>query len=429
MTKQISIVSAFGRGHAMAQSLVQQGLGVRLFDVSSQLGDSTAEDDEGPFGLLNSGLSSFDSQRSLGDFQNLRCDQGLTWMFAEGPFEMKGPLSSVHRQAMKVSDQVWDWSISGKALSTGELSKLVNSDFDQVWFFHLLKSLTANQWIPPFRAGLVGESLPWTADLLLRQTSRKDLQQSLIALSEHNVKVSVGAVIEDVLIENEKQFSGLEVRDQGSTSSQFQTCDQMIWCLSGEETEHLRLDKKIFSKGVEKSLFSWNRVGLRAELNSRLESLPEISVWLQDRALAWSHDNLFILRRTTQRNSFDLWVRTPSFQRENREYQSEIFLKCLQEIKTRIDISEIELLSTESLSQLQPPRHPVFESGLEVVIKGQKLERFFWVGPETWQGLGFNFMNRRMHVVESQVLAWLKSELAKQFKIDERERLRAARSK
>ena len=52
-TPDVVIVSAYGRGHWLAEELVKQKWTVSLFDVTGALGDWEPEDWEGPWGFFD----------------------------------------------------------------------------------------------------------------------------------------------------------------------------------------------------------------------------------------------------------------------------------------------------------------------------------------------------------------------------------------
>ena len=60
----VTIVSAFGRGHWLAAELADNHFSVLLLDISESLGRWAPEDWEGPFGLLqNKSLTSSQNER------------------------------------------------------------------------------------------------------------------------------------------------------------------------------------------------------------------------------------------------------------------------------------------------------------------------------------------------------------------------------
>src|SRR5262245_55773334 len=124
----VLIVSAFGRGHALAIDLASQDIPVSLLDVSAHLGHVSAEDDEGPFGFFAHGLEHIESQRLLEDHPPLLQVQGFSWMLPQGPFESKGPLTQFRREKLEISGEIWNFLTVKGPETNREMQYLLNAD-------------------------------------------------------------------------------------------------------------------------------------------------------------------------------------------------------------------------------------------------------------------------------------------------------------
>lgn len=100
-SKNIAIVSAWGRGAWLAHQLQQKGFCVTVLDVSSLLPSVSSSQREGPFGVfLPSTLSDLQKQYLLSDnFHSVK--QGFSVYTSQGPVEFQGPLYSFLRKKRK----------------------------------------------------------------------------------------------------------------------------------------------------------------------------------------------------------------------------------------------------------------------------------------------------------------------------------------
>lgn len=409
----VLIVSAFGRGHALAHELRAQDIPVLLLDVGPSLGESLAEDEEGPFGFFSQGLSLFESQRLQADAPPLLQTQGLTWMLRKGPLEMRGALASLHRESLEIPEVVWQWVQGEGPKQVKEHQYLLNADFRETWFYHLSRSFHSNHWAPNYRAGLVEGSLPFGSDFMIRSVYRAGVQRSLEQLEAAGVEVRSPVEILDAAREGNSHLKSFEIRKLDSDSTELIAFENLIWFLSGEETEKLspRLQEKIFPQGVLRPKGVWSRSRLKFPVSAQRDVLPLHSIWVQDVDLPWTHENLFVLIRTSNPELFDLWFRLPEAFRFQRDYLQVHLQKILEKIESRMGIEGLQVTEypntvSRSLQEVGPARFPLFDERESHDYPAPKWRNFHWVAPETCQGLGWNFLFQKARRVQLDVREW-----------------------
>jgi hypothetical protein len=434
------IVSAFGRGNTLAQTLQSRDVPVHLLDVSSFLGETKIEDNEGPFGFFSQGLTSIESQRLMMDHPAFIQENGFTLMLPEGPFEFKGSLSAYRLNQLKVPKKIWAWVTGTQLVMGSDHHQILNEDFDDTWLFHLTRSFNSNQWVPNYRAGLVEEGLAFSGDFYVRSVDRNDSIDALKILAQNGVRTSSDVEILDLATSGSNHLKSLEIKTPDSGTSTLVDFEKLVWFLSGEETEKLsaKLQEKLFPKGVLRPVGSWNRARIRLPSASQRDSLPSHSVWVLNRALPWTHENFFVLQRTANEELFDLWFRIPESFRFLQDYVMKLVDSVNASIESRLSlatgsilVAEAPLSTLKSSSELGPSRHPLFESREWLESQAPDFKNFHWIANESLSGLGWNFQVQKSRTVQSNLLDWWKErELQREkaeleaMKIRDRERNR-----
>lgn len=417
------IVSAFGRGNTLAQTLKSRDIPVHLLDVSNFLGETKVEDDEGPFGFFSQGLSPIENQRLMFDHPCVLQENGFTLMLPDGPLEFKSTLTNYRLERLGVPDKIWGWVTGSQLLLNSDHHTLLNDDFDKTWMYHLVRSLNSNQWVPNYRAGLVENGLSFSGDYYVRSVERNVSEEALQRIAKEGVQVDSKVEIIDAAMGSGRKLKSLEIKSPNSGTSVLIEFEQIVWFLSGEETEKLSpsLQEKIFPRGVLRPVGSWNRARIKITACPQRDSLPPHSAWIVNRALPWTHDNLFLLQRAATAELFDVWFRAP----ENFRFLKDYILKIIENIslvlERRLDLkpgslqlNEAPLSTIKNSSELGPSRHPLFESRDLAETAAPDFKNMHWVASESISGLGWNFLIAKSRAVESQLQEWWK----------ERERLR-----
>ncbi len=411
------IVSAFGRGNTLAQTLKSQDVPVHLLDVSSRLGDTKVEDNEGPFGFFSQGLTSIESQRLMMDHPAFIQENGFTLMLPDGPLEFKGSLSQYRLTQLLVPEKIWAWVTGSQLILGSDHSQILNEDFDKTWLFHLTRSFNSNQWIPNYRAGLVEGGLGFSGDFYVRSVDRNVTEEALKVLVGAGIKVDDQVEILDLATLGQEKLKSLEVKTPGTGTSGLIEFERIVWFLSGEETEKLspRVQEKLFPRGVLRPVGSWNRARIRIGTGSQRDALPLHSVWILNRALPWSHENFFVLQRTANEDLFDLWFRLPESFRFLKDYVMKLVESINASIEGRLALTpgsvtfaEVPLSTLKNSSELGPSRHPLYEGQEWLETPGPNFKNLLWIASESLSGLGWNFQVQKSRAVQADLLDWWK---------------------
>ncbi len=101
-TPDCVIVSAFGRGHALARNLTIAGWSVNLIDTTNALGPWEPEDWDGPWCQLGAEDTATLAAPLVGDENPVPLRNGYSLWLPRGPLEMHGPLASFYQQSFEI---------------------------------------------------------------------------------------------------------------------------------------------------------------------------------------------------------------------------------------------------------------------------------------------------------------------------------------
>lgn len=401
------IVSAFGRGNWLASELNQMGLQVSLLDVSENLGRWAPEDQEGPFGFFESAeLDESQISRVFEGEKLINCDNGFCLWLTEGPLELKGPLYKHKREQLKISPEAQRYLRDYHILNSEERSqlqkKLYEQEFDVAFLAYLAHQLASNRFENNDRAILHGRPLPLYSNYYLRRNSRPALQASLDRIESLGVEVFRDAKVLDLSFQN-REFQGAEASVSGK--SIFVKADHLLWQLTSAETEFVNLDlyPSLFSKPKVESRWSWLRYQFYIKNFSTRTALPNISVFIHEKQLPWTHENLIFMNRNVREDCFDVWLKLPSGKRFQQFYLEEVAQKLVRVLEQKLGVGFLEKIEYPQeyrygFADLGPSRHPIyFNKDLQQL--GHRSNRgIFWDGPELW--LGLDWYNKFLYQAE-----------------------------
>ncbi len=448
MKVDVAIVSGFGRGLWLSAALAKEGLSTCYLDLSEQLGVWAPEDWEGPFGyFLGAGtqekrplqIKEMEKEISLNmQIERLHCDESLItnengfvlWIggessvenlyYAPGPIELKGPLS---RQRLKQTN--FDQDLTSKAGLKKTNRFLANSEIDSLDFLSRIFSNTQldYEWTQTVKNIYQYETIPLQSEYFIKHTNRKSYFKSLDWAKSKGVIVPEQAQLMDILIENKNQMTGLEVKSNRSFVIQ---PDEVIWCLSSEETFSVsaKIQKQLFPNGVLEPLWSWIRYRLKIKDCPEQRQFPWHMCMVRDPNLPWTHENFMIIQRTSSVELFDVWIRIPNVQRFNKTYLQEKATACIQEIQTRLPQLEIGLQDEPqeyryNYKELGGSRFPIYDKKNIAKFKPLKMKNTFFDGPENWSQYTYSSVCIKQ---ESILLEVLKRYFKKQEKLKKQEK-------
>jgi hypothetical protein len=394
--RDVIVVSAFGRGLWLASELARSHqVSVSLVDVSEQMGRWSAEDWEGPFGLLQSeALTQTQAGRLSHEDYSDRNNQGVTVWLKNGPMDFMGPITQTWLEAdgpmARLKTHLSNWE-QQKAPSARRVlaRKWMDEPFEKTWMIHLAHQMASTVYKTNAHAVLQGSPLPLFAPWYTRRATRKGLSKALEWCASTGVQVFNKAKIRDLEFES-RQFRSLELQSQefsGALSG-----SQLIWMLTSLETHFIQPTRShvFFPKGPLEPQWAWVRYRLEVNLDTYEATIPGHFIVIKDNRLPWTHDNLLIAMKVVTGGALDVWTRIPYHQRFQRSslepFASEIvtvFQGRLPDMSMKITAMPQE--HEYAYDQLGPSLFPVYaEEGIK------KLHQKFYSnvtysGPEVWE--------------------------------------------
>lgn len=395
MNSQLVIVSAFGRSHWLAAELAHRGYEVSLVDVSASLGRWAPEDWEGPFGVFFSErLSLLQKERLVADEVISEQKEGLTFWLKECPMELMGPLARYQLDLQGVNPQVrnylFDYDSSTEQERDVFKSQLLRGEFKDHWLAHFAHQWSANR-LSDFNLGFLTENpLPVFSKMVLRQATRRGMEQSLAWCESKGVRVYRQATIEDLSIDK-KKIEGVEIQ---SDRKGLLKGEEFVWSLSSEETTTFneRVCTKLFPKGGIKPEWSWVRYRAKFIHGEGHLSLPDHVVAIENLFLPWTHENLMVLRRTVLDDEIDIWLRIPNNQRTHHSYLKQMGQKILSLLRQRLRDSDVEISNypqelSYSYAELGPRSFPIYGVKDLQSLQRREFHNLHYGGPESWDRL------------------------------------------
>lgn len=411
-SQQVTLVSAFGRGHWLAAALAKEGLKVTLIDVSSDLGVWPSEDVEGPFGFFrNDRVTPLQIEHifSEGPFEEV--DSGFTMMLKEGPLEFKSPLTGFYFNRQKWSQAVFNLMAPG---SSNEVSQhpqvyagIKSKKFSDHWAVHFSHQWASTTYLPSARAAGSGKALSLLSSFFVRNATRMGLEKSLSWLQEKNVEVLKQSEIKDISFGPGKTITGLELL--GEKRGLFKT-DQLVWMLTSEESFYIndKLAKHLYNQGALEPEWCWLRYRVKLAECAERNSLPLHMVHLRDLYSPWTHENMLVLQRTALPDQFDAWMHIPNVQRFNKEYLTNRGSALVEQLGEKISTSDPQIQNFPqeyyyTYGQLGPSRFPVFAESSALQRGGVGFGNLYLDGPEVWSQYSWNVMFEKQEIIRAEI--------------------------
>jgi hypothetical protein len=419
----VIIVSAFGRGHWLAQALVSEGIKTTLIDVTAQLGAWPSEDSEGPFGFFRTeGISESQIERLYSDDHFDEVSNGFTIWLDQGPFECKGPLTRYRTEQLKLAPQVNDVLLGTADLKSAKLlyKNIGSIDFSRSWLLHLSHQWAGTTYEPNAKAAEAGMSLPMFSPFLVRGASRAGFERSLKWIASKGVDVVRPQQVMDVSFKGKSMISGLEI--SGAPQGLFKL-DHLVWMLTSEESYFLneRIGKYFFPKGALESEWCWVRYRVAFGDCHERDVLPLHALMIEDLESPWVHENMMVVQRTSLPDQFDVWMRIPTVQRFNTEYltsrgegMKSFLMKKMSLLNPQIMNFPQEYYYT--YAQLGAPRFPVFSAETSKPRGEARYSNLHLDGPEVWPHYSWLAYFEAHQKVNEKILQWWKEKLLREQK-------------
>lgn len=425
----VILVSAFGRGNWLASELSRQAsLKVCLIDVSEQFGRWSAEDWEGPFGIFQSENL---SQTQLGrlshdDYSDLN-PQGLTLWLKNGPVDFMGPITQFWLETesplLHLKKYLVQWESSVQSSDQLNLVRsLQNRTFDKSWMIHFAHQWASTQFHDNAHGAEQGSPLSIFSPWMTRRSSRKGLGKSLEWCTDRGVETFSKSQLIDFEFEG-REIKGVEIKSDKKSGAL--SAHNFVWCLSSQETEYLlkRRSLQLFPKGSVTPQWFWVRYRVDVDLGNYDRTIPDHFVMIQDNRLTWTHDNLLVMMKTVNDQSFDVWARIPHHQRFQKSVLQRLSDQIVEKVKDRIPDSSPELTHMPqelnySYEELGPALFPVYNPQDLKKPPIQSLSNLFGLSPETWERLDWTGRFQNDELVFQQIDQWKKGIEKKESKND-----------
>lgn len=409
LSTEVVVVSVFGRGHWMATELAKTGMKVTLLDISESMGLWAPEDWEGPFGVFTvEGWQDSQVERMHEDDSPVPAPQGMTFLMADGPYELKGPLTK-YRQDLKADDP-----------------SALNQWLEPLSYFYASNRYALNREYPKY-----GMKAPLFNPFHVRSATRLGHAQSLRWCKDHNVEVIEKIQILDVHLKDRKNASGFEVKLERPGILK---AEQVVWCLSSEETAFLgqKISKAIFGEEQQQSSWCWMKFRFRFQENPVRHQLPLHFVIFGDLMLPWSHENTLLIQRTASDEKFDVWMLMPTHQRFHRQYLEDLAKRAQKVLEKRIPEIDPQILDYPqeyhyTYEQMGPPRYPVYGKSMRKRDSG--LNNVYVDGPEKWNSYLWSARFQSNGKSVDELKAWWQRKEELRIKLEKKLEEQAARKK
>lgn len=391
----VTIVSAFGRGHWLASELRDSGMKVSLVDLSSRLGRWAPEDWEGPFGFFHTEqLKASQIERLTEEDYHEAVDEGFTLFLKDGPIEFKGALSQFWLNQKGLHGFCSDYLSSFDHIKHEDRKKvsqqIMDLKFSKTWLIHLAHQLASNVYSANAESVSYSSPLPLFASYSVRRVTRRGTEKSLNWSKSKGVNLYKDADIHDYSIDEWKNHC-LEFKSDdwsGVLKSK-----NLVWCMSSEESEHILSDKvlkMIYPKSLIKSSWSWVRFRVQLEQVPATKNLPMKFFMIQSLQVPWTHENFLAVQQTVKMEDYDVWIKVPSQHRFRRDYLSSMSQKITDILSERIPQSKAQTIDMPQdyqydYQKLGPSRFPVFDQS-ELSRHLKRLNKSIsYSTPETWK--------------------------------------------
>lgn len=393
----VLIVSIRGRGHSLAAELKRRGLEVVLIDLTHRMGMWPAEDQEGPFGFFKTDNFSgtlLESLQQEDPFQAL--ERGFTFWTEQGPLELRGPTSRYQLQKLGWKEE-WIQSLTNEKENFHFYDP--KQGFGVLWPLAMAHVLAKTYDLKGVDGRLTDKKLPLAADFSVRFPTRQGFERSLDWVKQVGVQVYSKTEVLDLVREGSSRWNsrweGFELK--GEIAGIYRS-SRFVWTLSSEETQFYseKLFSRIYNNDSPKGQAlepQWCWVRYRGSLPAEpiVDVLPLHFVMIKDTDSPWTHDNLIITQRTSDRDQFDFWVKIPALQRFNKEYLTKMWSKIGERWVDRMDRLRPVLISFPQEAhytheELGPSPFPVFDrSAWQKARKKKVAKNARLYSPEQWE--------------------------------------------
>lgn len=421
INRQITLVSAFGRGVWLAAALAKEGLKVTFIDVTSKLGVWPPEDAEGPFGFLRAErLNELQLERIFSEDPYEEATNGVTLWLKNGPVELKSPLTKFYLEKHAFPQAFVEALSSPQKAKGAAYNQALNTlPFEKRWILNIAHQWSATTYLPSAKATQSGKASALLSSFYVRSATRTGVEKSLRWLQEKDVQVLTQTDVVDLSFGAGRTISGLELHTApggeklGNSVSGLHKTDQLVWMLSSEETCFYseKVSKALFPEGKLEPEWCWVRYRFSIADCPERSQLPLHFIMIGDIDSPWTHHNLAIVQRTALPDQFDVWIRIPNVQRFNKEYLSKASEDVMEQLTQRMSLSapQVQVYPQEyyyPYSQLGATRFPVYATKQSSSRHGSSFKNCHFDSPEIWAEYSWDEELEKQDLIRQKIMQW-----------------------
>ncbi len=358
----VNLVTAFGRGEALALALIDKGFEVQVYDLTEGFPFEYRRG-TGPFPIpqqayLGTHTQFFEEARAL--------PRGLVMWLDRGPVEFSGPMAHFfveHDEAFRVAVQ-------------NQNSADFKTDWMRRFLRHFVSAFHHEPWIADD-----GQIFPVAKPLVLMPRAKEVAVMGFDRLQGKANYIRCQKLI-DVQIESSR-LTELEVEAGKPVAVR---APQWVWCLSSSETEFLNatVAEALFSRDVRRPEWQWLSLPGHCERGPWSDGFPKYSVSVADIHLPWVYSNMFVLE-WRDKDKFDIWLKAPAESVRDVTRRTAWAADIDKFLNQRMSLGKWKL---DPMTFGICPHSPVFPAAMKE-WKEPGWRNWDWIAPETTARLDF----------------------------------------
>lgn len=354
MSLKVAVVAVDLRAAWLALELQKLSFEVTYLDLSSSIPRPTSEDLEGPFGhfIFDSWDSSF---FDLLQFEEPVAPQpqGFVNWTSQGPLEYKSDLFSI------------------KVKHINPLVHRLVHEFNRT---HVTDSIQ-----------LKSPEMALQNRFTFRNYTRNSISRIQDRLRE-SLSYHHQVQLRDLSFKGRHKVSGIELDGDIKGHRNF---DFVVWALSEDENKYLseKLHTQLPRRNTNEKLYVWVPFIFKLEKIAEYEALPDHFFVVQDEALHFNQENLFVFKKSLAAQQFQVWSLVSYSQQYNPNYlnlRAQQIEKVMSEksprLKCTLHAMPAELI--KSAEERVPSGFYVWSKDSDV--PRSHFENLFICGPDTW---------------------------------------------
>ncbi len=383
----VNIVTAFGRGEALALALIDKGFEVTVFDLTEAF-PAPYRRGTGPFPIpqsdaLENHALFFDEAQAL--------PRGLAVWLNHGPVEFSGPMAHFYVE----HDAAFRLAVQNQE----------SPQFETDWLRRFLRQFVSAFHHEPWMIES-GAPFPVSKPLYLVSRSKDAVVMGFDRLQGKG-NYQRCQKLHDVQIESAR-LTEMEIEAGKPIAVR---APQWIWCLSSQETEYLSpsVAEALFSRDIRRPEWRWLSLKGQVERGPWSDGFPRYSVAVIDSHLPWVYANMFVLE-WRDKDQFEIWLKAPAESVTNVERRTVWAKEIEQHLNRRLNLGKWHV---EAENYGVCPHSPVFPTAMKE-WKEPSWRNWDWIAPETTSRLDLGARFEREAQSFQRLVGWRNEQLKKQ---------------